>query len=169
MRANKTGWVYVLTNPAFPHLVKIGCTGRAPEIRCRELAASTGVPAPFAVAWAARVADYRFCELLVHAKLDTLRANATREFFRCDVAMARILIEEAAEALLRPWWRRLATGWLPRRSGRPKSRRRGSADGLLTLALIIASTAAIIWLHPSAPSWMPPSVIHAVALLERLH
>jgi hypothetical protein len=35
--ARSPGWVYVLTNPAIPGRVKIGCTARTPEIRAAGL------------------------------------------------------------------------------------------------------------------------------------
>ena len=44
------GWVYVLTNPAMPGLVKIGLTSRNPQVRAAELTQATGVPAPFVIA-----------------------------------------------------------------------------------------------------------------------
>ena len=53
------GWVYVLTNPAIPGRVKIGCTSRTPEIRAAELSKASAVPEPFAVAWAAAVTEIK--------------------------------------------------------------------------------------------------------------
>lgn len=165
------GWVYILTNPAFPHLVKIGCTGRSPAVRCRELTAATGVPAPFSVAWAAPVADFARCEALVHAKLDRLRSNSSREFFRCDVSTARAMIEQAAAALLRPWWWRLLTGWSlspPRpRGGYARRRQRGTNGLPLLVALAIAGAA--VWIaKPAPPSWMPVPIARTLLTFERL-
>jgi hypothetical protein len=45
------GWVYTLTNPAMPRLVKIGLTTKTPKERAAELTAATGVPMPFKVRW----------------------------------------------------------------------------------------------------------------------
>lgn len=160
-----------MTNPAFPHLVKIGCTGRHPATRCRELTAATGVPAPFSVAWATSVSDFARCEALTHAKLDRLRSNSAREFFACDVATARRIIEGAASALLRPWWWRLFTGWTlrPARSGtRRRRHRRGSLDGLAIGTVMLALAAGIVTFKPRPPAWLPAGVTQSVRLLERL-
>ena len=43
------GHVYVLQNPAFPHLLKIGFTTRTPEERAEELSRHSGVPTPYRV------------------------------------------------------------------------------------------------------------------------
>lgn len=43
------GYVYVLQNPAFPHLLKIGFTTRTPEERAEELSRHSGVPTPYRV------------------------------------------------------------------------------------------------------------------------
>lgn len=171
MASELKGSVYVLTNPAMPGLVKVGCTGRTPEIRAAELTASTGVPAPFVVAWAAEVTDHARVESLVHAGLQRYRSNNAREFFRCDVATARASIEKMAGAWLRPWWwkllhplprpKRLSNGWR-------RSRRRGSADGLIVLAVLVVIAAPVVILKPDMPSWLPASVIRAAVLLERL-
>lgn len=162
----------MLTNPAMPGLVKIGCTGRSPAVRARELTASTGVPAPFVVAWAAPVIDHAATEKLVHARLDRLRSNASREFFRCDVATARVEVLAAASALLRPWWWRLLHGWTlrPGRSRRhsPRRRRRGSADGLAVGLLVAGVFGLVVWLKPAPPSFLPLRVARAVLLLEGL-
>src|SRR5262249_42867290 len=55
-RDRADGYVYVFTNPAMRGLLKIGFTTDSPEGRARALPGTTGVPVPFAVAWAAPVA-----------------------------------------------------------------------------------------------------------------
>ncbi len=87
----KGGYVYILTNPAMPGLVKIGSTKLLPDVRARQLA-STGVPRPFQV-----VAFHRFeDELRVERKLQAMfsqhRVHSRREFFEVSV-------EKAHEAL----------------------------------------------------------------------
>lgn len=81
------GWLYLLTNPAMPGLVKIGMTTRSPEERAQELA-STGVPLPFHVAAAWAVDDVRAAERDAHAALARYRVNDAREWFRLSVPEA---------------------------------------------------------------------------------
>lgn len=81
------GWLYLLTNPAMPGLVKIGMTTRSPEERAQELA-STGVPMPFHVAAAWAVDDVRAAERDAHAVFARYRVNDAREWFRLSVPAA---------------------------------------------------------------------------------
>lgn len=94
--AASPGWVYILTNPSMPGLVKVGLTTRALDARAAELTAATGVPTPFVVAWGRAVSDCAYVEAAVHRMLDDRRVSGKREFFRCDVATARLVIEAAA-------------------------------------------------------------------------
>ena len=48
-QAIRVGYVYIMTNPAMPGLVKIGSTTLLPDERARQLSSSTGVPRPFQV------------------------------------------------------------------------------------------------------------------------
>lgn len=75
------GWLYLLTNPAMPGLVKIGMTTRSPEERAQELA-STGVPMPFHVSAAWAVDDVRAAERDAHEALARYRVSDQREWFR---------------------------------------------------------------------------------------
>ena len=83
----RAGHVYVLTNEAFPGLVKVGMTTRPVSQRVRELQ-STGVPYPFEVAHSVRVPDCAVAERIIHAKLKEHRVNDGREFFRLPVSDA---------------------------------------------------------------------------------
>ena len=78
------GFLYLMTNPAMPGLVKIGMTTRSPEERAQELA-STGVPMPFHVAAAWPVDDVRAAERGAHEALARYRVNDQREWFRVSV------------------------------------------------------------------------------------
>jgi len=78
------GYVYCLTNEAIPKLVKIGKTARDPQIRAKEISASTGVPTPFVVAWAKKVPDMDKAESALHTSLAEYRLTRRREFFRCS-------------------------------------------------------------------------------------
>ncbi|MGA9865426.1 MAG: GIY-YIG nuclease family protein [Acetobacteraceae bacterium] len=154
------GWVYVLTNPAMPGRVKIGCTSRTPEVRAARLSDKTAVPEPFAVAWAAAVTDHRAVESIVHDRLGRCRPNANREFFTCDVATARREIERQAKALLRPWWLSalLSVGMRPRQR---RSRRRHSRDALILTAAAAVVLLVVLW-KPDLPDWLPSSLAHVL-------
>ncbi len=91
----QAGWVYVLTNPGIPGLVKIGYTKNDPQQRARELY-GTGVAYPFEVAYQLRCAGYRAVERAAHALLDEYRVNDGREFFACTVQDAVEAIQECA-------------------------------------------------------------------------
>lgn len=81
------GWLYLMTNPAMPGLVKVGMTTRSPEERAQELA-STGVPMPFTVAAAWAVDDVRAAERAAHAALARHRVDDAREWFRLSADQA---------------------------------------------------------------------------------
>jgi hypothetical protein len=165
----RMGWVYILTNPAMPGLVKIGCTGRTPTERARDLSDKTGVPARFVVAWACPVSDWQAVEGLTHIRLGDCRPNRGREFFACSVDQGRRAITRAARAYMRPAWLRLLIG--PRRVvARPPSLyRRPTGDGLLVVTLAATLVAVLlVWLQPTPPSWLPASVRVTVGMIERL-
>lgn len=93
------GFVYVLTNPAMPGLVKIGCTD-SDDVGTRiSQLYSTGVPVPFEVAFAARVPDIQEVERALHRAFAPNRINPKREFFRLDpdqpIAILQYLHEDA--------------------------------------------------------------------------
>jgi T5orf172 domain len=167
-RSTRPGWVYVLTNPAIPGRVKIGCTGRTPEIRALELSKASAVPEPFAVAWAAAVTDHKAVESIVHSRLKRCRPNAAREFFRCDVATARREIERQAAALLRPWWLSALLSMFrpaPARSRWRRSRRRSSGDALI-IGVAVAGLLLLALYKPPLPRWLPSGLAHVLRVLE---
>lgn len=75
------GYVYILTNPAMPMIVKIGRTSRTPEQRCDELW-QTGVPEPFEVFEAVFSPDSVELEREMHETFRGARVSTSREFFR---------------------------------------------------------------------------------------
>lgn len=87
------GYVYVLSNPSMPGIVKIGLTARPVEARMFDLH-STGVPTPFAREFALHVDNARLVEGAVHQSLRDHRVSSNREFFR-------VAGEEAKEAILK--------------------------------------------------------------------
>ena len=75
------GLIYILTNPSFPGLVKIGFTTTDLTERVRQLSA-TNIPTPFEIAYACGVRDCLAVEKGIHEKLSGYRVNPKREFFR---------------------------------------------------------------------------------------
>jgi hypothetical protein len=83
-----TGFVYLLSNPAMPGLVKIGQTTRSVDLRVAELSAHTGVPAPFVIEATFASQNPFTDEGRVHAHLRAYRFMQQREFFRLEVVQA---------------------------------------------------------------------------------
>lgn len=79
------GFVYVLGNPLFPGVFKIGMTERSPSLRCKELGSSTSAPAPFVLLSYYEFEDARYAEQEIHAELQEYRVNPGREFFEVDL------------------------------------------------------------------------------------
>lgn len=77
----KPGIVYVLENPAFPDLVKIGFTRRTVAQRMKELD-DTNLPAPFTCSFARHCDNPEIVEQDLHSIFDEWRVNRNREFFR---------------------------------------------------------------------------------------
>ncbi|WP_331283428.1 GIY-YIG nuclease family protein [Pantoea sp. LMR881] len=85
---NSKGWVYILSNPYMPGLLKVGMTTISPEVRAKELSSGTGVPAKFNVEASYFSDDPRGDEARIHTDLAKYRVNNGREFFQCSVATA---------------------------------------------------------------------------------
>ncbi|AGH30752.1 MULTISPECIES: GIY-YIG nuclease family protein [unclassified Sulfitobacter] len=82
------GYVYVLSNPSMPGLVKIGRTIRCVNGRANELY-QTGVPTPFRVDYSILSPNCEELEIRAHEKFQSFRVNEAREFFNApyrDVA-----------------------------------------------------------------------------------
>ena len=155
------GWVYILTNPAMPGLVKIGLTTRSLTERAAELTAATGVPVPFVVAWGRAVSNCASVERTVHRMLDDRRVSGKREFFRCDVSTARSVIEAGAGSMLGHRYR-------PARPQRRRGRRRKSdLTGFWLLASSVAVLGFLVLVKPSL-GWLPASIAAPFAAIESL-
>ena len=91
-----SGFIYVMTNPAFPELIKIGKSQKDPTTdRVNELN-QTGVPEPFKVEYYAFVGDENKFELFLHKKFLDERPNPQREFFSVSVSDAVFAIRNNA-------------------------------------------------------------------------
>jgi hypothetical protein len=85
------GFVYVLSNPSMPNLLKIGKTDRDPtEYRVTELY-TTGVPERFKLEYFVYVENHHQLERNIHRKFRKQRPNKDREFFLLSVE--RVVIE----------------------------------------------------------------------------
>ncbi len=89
------GFIYIMSNPSHPGLLKIGQTSKDPEERRRELY-TTGVPTDFVLEYWALSDDYVSLELEIHRSLDHLRYNQNKEFFNISVLEAINEIRERA-------------------------------------------------------------------------
>lgn len=76
------GFIYFITNPAMPGLVKIGHTTKHPRERLKELSRSTSCPAPFELLAFFGHADSALAEREIHRELSHFRINDRREFFK---------------------------------------------------------------------------------------
>lgn len=89
------GFVYLLINPSFPDVLKIGKTSRDVEKRVQELSSATGVPTPFILVYSIYVNDCDLVEKSIHAELEqmNLRNTKNREFFNLDIPQAIHLLQ----------------------------------------------------------------------------
>ncbi len=100
-QTGKCEYVYVLTNPGMPGLVKIGFSIYDPNHRAQALSDWTGVPAPFEVAafCTTKVNHAQSVETAVHRVLSDRRPNKLREFFSIEPEAAHEVITEVASEL----------------------------------------------------------------------
>jgi hypothetical protein len=83
----QSGFVYILSNPDIPDLVKIGCTRRPVLERAQELASQTAAPGAFVVEAYFAVADPFDAERKIHEQVVATRVEG-KEFFRIPVWQA---------------------------------------------------------------------------------
>lgn len=95
----RSGYLYVLMNPAMPGLIKIGRTNRAAASRVMELSGATGVPVPFVLLYDVHVSDAVAGERLVHSMLEERGARVAhnREFFEVSPSDAVELLLQARD------------------------------------------------------------------------
>ena len=96
------GYVYILTNPSMPGLVKIGKTTRDVEQRANELY-QKGVPEPFGVSHHVYSPDCNELEIMVHRLLAASRVSTGREFFRDVNGAAFQALEDALREQVEDW------------------------------------------------------------------
>ncbi|MEZ4527645.1 MAG: GIY-YIG nuclease family protein [Desulfobacterales bacterium] len=89
---DKNGFLYVMTNPSMPGLVKVGMTKRIPTERTKDDdMTSTGIPTKFEVQYYAFFEDIVKSEKIAHSRLS--KYHYAKEFFKTDVATAIYEIE----------------------------------------------------------------------------
>ncbi len=81
------GFLYIVSNPSMPGLVKVGKTTTSPSQRMAELH-TTGVPTPFELEFCAEIEDCHVAETLAHVRLARFRLADNREFFRVGPKLA---------------------------------------------------------------------------------
>ena len=91
---SKAGWLYVISSPSLPGLVKLGATRRLnPTIRVRELSSSS-LPEPFKAHCFVFSDDCFELENNIHKYFDKERVNPDREFFRIEPKEAIDVLKE---------------------------------------------------------------------------
>jgi nuclear transport factor 2 (NTF2) superfamily protein len=89
----KRGYVYVLSNPSMPGIVKIGRSKSGEKHRAQQMY-TTGVPEPFVLEFEILTNDAEDLEATVHEEMAQYRTNGSREFFSCEVEVAVIRVVE---------------------------------------------------------------------------
>ena len=89
-------YIYILTNPSSPGIVKIGFTERTVYERLKEINVAPGVIVPWEVRFTYKCPYGRSLEGEIHSHLESigLRLNKRREGFAMDVNDAIKVIEE---------------------------------------------------------------------------
>lgn len=85
-------YIYILTNPTIPDLVKIGRTTNL-EDRLKQLSSHAGVPVAFECYYSCEVKDGQDIEERLHFGLGDHRINPKREFFRISPERVKMLLE----------------------------------------------------------------------------
>lgn len=98
MPKDRKGWVYVLSNPSMPGVVKIGYTERSVDARMEDLN-STEVPTPFEKKYEALCLNAKRVESKAHSMMNSVRVSEKREFFECTAAYAVEKIRKAADEI----------------------------------------------------------------------
>lgn len=88
------GWVYIISNPAMPGLIKIGHSLKDPNLRAQELN-NTGSPHPYRVEYEMLIESPAQVEYAAHRALSSQREG--REWFRCSREEAVAAIQRVAE------------------------------------------------------------------------
>jgi hypothetical protein len=91
------GFIYAVSNSAFPNLIKIGMTKRSVESRLSEM--GTGTPGEWRIIARAYLSHALGAEKLLHNHFSEFRVNDRREFFDVLPFTAQKAIRECAKIL----------------------------------------------------------------------
>lgn len=89
------GFIYIMSNPSHPGVVKIGQSSKDPNERRKELG-TTGVLEEFVLEYRALTENYVSLEKEIHRRLASVRVRKDREFFKISVPDAIAKIREIA-------------------------------------------------------------------------
>ena len=95
VKKSEIGFIYVLSNPAMPGLLKIGFTQHSDtKRRVLELSKNTAVPLHFVLEFEHLLENPAQYERLIHARLSQYRVSPDKEFFKIDVESAGKIIRK---------------------------------------------------------------------------
>lgn len=98
-KPSSEGYIYILTNPAMPELIKIGKCKMTPEMRATQLSKHTGMPFPFSVYYKQYTPFATEAEMLIHAELTEHRVDVLKEFFKLEREVAKRFCDETIQLL----------------------------------------------------------------------
>lgn len=94
------GYIYVLSNPAMPGLLKIGFTQHSDtKRRVLELSKNTAVPLHFVLEFEQLIENPLQYERLIHARLSQYRLSPDKEFFKIDLNTVEKIIRKVVFGL----------------------------------------------------------------------
>ncbi|SNB31228.1 conserved hypothetical protein [Flavobacterium psychrophilum] len=89
----KKGFIYILSNNSLKeNLFKIGKTSKSTSQRIKQLSSSTSIPESFEILHEFEFSDLNWAEREVHKELDKYRYNRKKEFFNCEIEIAKSAI-----------------------------------------------------------------------------
>lgn len=95
-KLENVGYVYVLSNEAYPNIYKIGSTYGLPEERAEELT-GTGHLTPFKVVGKIKVQSAEYYEKSIHKLLKEYRVKQGREFFKLDLDKIKQCLKQISQ------------------------------------------------------------------------
>lgn len=96
-QSSNYGYIYVMSNEAYPNIYKIGSTYGLPEERAEELT-GTGNLYPFKVEYFIDIKDAEYYEKQIHKILDISRVNKNREFFKLPLDEIKSILKKLANS-----------------------------------------------------------------------